>query len=385
MYYRLGAARYALVTTDRGLILRKAGGAQGPRVGDTKVENGVTYRLNQHSRWERVKNAAAPGQMSLFGGLPTIQDEPSRNQQQNQIDSQIQPFPPVLDEDGDVDLYETAVKGLEIYENKLKSQVNHFVLQHKQKMDGMTLKELESHDYEPEFESYFYDNVETLGSQIGSAIGIESNNNFERDFVDACSDSETIDNFFQNCLSELDNHREKQIEARESQIDSVIDENHNDFQSFVDEAVENVESLQDWALAKESINKQYENAVQDLTKKITQLSGDGPGDAVNVLAEIRDSGLSQYSDDEWDDLDESEDVDPSDIGDEYYDRFIDLANEVDVDGSKEQAILLYKKHYSDVLQNGRTAIMNASGTKAHIDEFEENMSDAYNAFVNFEN
>lgn len=384
MYYRLGTARYALVTTDRGLVLRKAG-AQGPRVGDTKVENGVTYRLNQHSRWERVENAAAPGQMSLFGGLPTIQDEPSRNQQQNQIDSQIQPFPPVLDEDGDVDLYETAVKGLEIYENKLKSQVNHSVLQHKQKMDGMTLKELEAHDYESEFESYFYDNVETLGSQIGSAIGIESNNNFEGDFVDACSDSEPIDDFFQNCLSELDNHREKQIEARESQIDSVIDENHNEFQSFVDEAVENVESLQDWASVKESINKQYENAVQDLTKKITQLSGDGPGDAVNVLAEIRDSGLSQYSDDEWDDLDESEDVDPSDIGDEYYDRFIDLANEVDVNGSKEQAILLYKKHYSDVLQNGRTAIMNAFGTKAHIDEFEENMSDAYNAFVNFEN
>lgn len=62
MYYRLGTARYALVTTDRGPILRKAG-ADGPRVGDTKVEGGTTLRFNQNHRWEKVESVA-PGQLS---------------------------------------------------------------------------------------------------------------------------------------------------------------------------------------------------------------------------------------------------------------------------------------------------------------------------------
>jgi hypothetical protein len=62
VYYRLGTARFALVTTDRGPILRKAG-ADGPRVGDTKVEGGTTLRFNQNHRWEKVESVA-PGQLS---------------------------------------------------------------------------------------------------------------------------------------------------------------------------------------------------------------------------------------------------------------------------------------------------------------------------------
>ena len=81
MYYRLGTARYALVTTDHGLVLRKSG-AQGPRVGDTRVQGGMNQRFNENHRWENVENAAAPGQMSLFGGLPTVQDQPQVQPQQ---------------------------------------------------------------------------------------------------------------------------------------------------------------------------------------------------------------------------------------------------------------------------------------------------------------
>lgn len=59
---RLGKTLYRPVTTDRGLILRKAG-ADGPRVGDTKVEDGTTLRFNQNHRWEKMENVA-PRQLS---------------------------------------------------------------------------------------------------------------------------------------------------------------------------------------------------------------------------------------------------------------------------------------------------------------------------------
>jgi hypothetical protein len=45
----------------------------GHNEGDTKVENGVTYRLNSHSRWERV-DAAPAKQKSQKKVVPEIKD-----------------------------------------------------------------------------------------------------------------------------------------------------------------------------------------------------------------------------------------------------------------------------------------------------------------------
>lgn len=45
-------------------------------VGTTKTEGGITYRLNQNHRWEKVEGAAAPGQLGLFD-LPVVQNEPA--------------------------------------------------------------------------------------------------------------------------------------------------------------------------------------------------------------------------------------------------------------------------------------------------------------------
>jgi hypothetical protein len=44
-------------------------------VGDTKVKNNITYRLNKNHRWEKVGRATSPGQTSLFD-LPIIPDTP---------------------------------------------------------------------------------------------------------------------------------------------------------------------------------------------------------------------------------------------------------------------------------------------------------------------
>lgn len=44
-------------------------------VGDTKVKNNITYRLNRNHRWEKVGRATSPGQTSLFD-LPIIPDPP---------------------------------------------------------------------------------------------------------------------------------------------------------------------------------------------------------------------------------------------------------------------------------------------------------------------
>lgn len=44
-------------------------------VGDTKVKNNITYRLNKNHRWQKVGRATSPGQTSLFD-LPIIPDTP---------------------------------------------------------------------------------------------------------------------------------------------------------------------------------------------------------------------------------------------------------------------------------------------------------------------
>jgi len=67
-YYTLNGISYVpFICPIRGIALRKAArkrvaspgqmslfGSNGPKRGDTKVVNGVTYQLNQHSRWERT-------------------------------------------------------------------------------------------------------------------------------------------------------------------------------------------------------------------------------------------------------------------------------------------------------------------------------------------
>jgi hypothetical protein len=67
---KINAAIYLPEYRGGALVLCKAA------VGSTKTEGGVTYRLNQNHRWERVGDAAAPGQMGLFD-MPVVQDEPT--------------------------------------------------------------------------------------------------------------------------------------------------------------------------------------------------------------------------------------------------------------------------------------------------------------------
>ena len=52
------------VDTNQGLVLRKAA------VNSTKVKNGVTYRLNEHHRWERVNNAVGSKMLSIPADQP---------------------------------------------------------------------------------------------------------------------------------------------------------------------------------------------------------------------------------------------------------------------------------------------------------------------------
>jgi hypothetical protein len=71
-YFRIDGALYAPVITGGALMLCKAA------VGSTKTQGGITYRLNQNHRWERIKEA--PGQMRLFD----TPDQPTQPTQQNQ-------------------------------------------------------------------------------------------------------------------------------------------------------------------------------------------------------------------------------------------------------------------------------------------------------------
>lgn len=84
--FTLGGMRWIPVFDPvRGIVLQKAGrrikvapGQLGlfapdtPKEGATKVENGITYRLNANSRWERADKAP----VSRKQKLQVIQDEP---------------------------------------------------------------------------------------------------------------------------------------------------------------------------------------------------------------------------------------------------------------------------------------------------------------------
>jgi hypothetical protein len=93
--YLNGIAYTAHPSEEHGIVLRKAGRRRAPspgqlglfgghNEGDTKVEDGVTYRLNSNSRWERMDKPKASGKPS--GGkmkaekpaiVPVVEDEPA--------------------------------------------------------------------------------------------------------------------------------------------------------------------------------------------------------------------------------------------------------------------------------------------------------------------
>jgi hypothetical protein len=93
--YLNGIAYTAHPSEEHGIVLRKAGRRRQPspgqlglfgghNEGDTKVEDGVTYRLNANSRWERMDKPKASGKPS--GGkkkaekpaiVPVVEDEPA--------------------------------------------------------------------------------------------------------------------------------------------------------------------------------------------------------------------------------------------------------------------------------------------------------------------
>jgi hypothetical protein len=73
--YLNGIAYTAHPSEEHGIVLRKAGRRRAPspgqlglfgghNEGDTKVEDGVTYRLNSNSRWERMDKPKASGKPS---------------------------------------------------------------------------------------------------------------------------------------------------------------------------------------------------------------------------------------------------------------------------------------------------------------------------------
>jgi hypothetical protein len=79
--YTLAGVPYVPVVTTSGIVLRKAGRRRqvspgqlglfdGPSEGDTKVENGITYRLNANSRWEREDKPDKPKEI-----VPVIKKE----------------------------------------------------------------------------------------------------------------------------------------------------------------------------------------------------------------------------------------------------------------------------------------------------------------------
>lgn len=73
IYTLLGVPYEPVECPKRGVVLRKAArrrsspgqmslfGSNEPKQGDTKVIDGVTYQLNQHSRWERTDKAKVKG------------------------------------------------------------------------------------------------------------------------------------------------------------------------------------------------------------------------------------------------------------------------------------------------------------------------------------
>ncbi|MDA0867248.1 MAG: hypothetical protein O2890_12700, partial [Cyanobacteria bacterium] len=85
-FFTLGGYRWVLAAVPgRGIVLQKAGrrrvapGQLGlfapdtPKEGATKVERGITYRLNRNSRWERADKPPAPAKQKL----QVLQAEPA--------------------------------------------------------------------------------------------------------------------------------------------------------------------------------------------------------------------------------------------------------------------------------------------------------------------
>ena len=88
IYTLLGVPYVAVLDPERGIVLRKAArkrvaspgqmslfGSNDPKEGDTKVENGVTYRLNQHSRWERADKAKGKAKAKPKAVVPVVEEK----------------------------------------------------------------------------------------------------------------------------------------------------------------------------------------------------------------------------------------------------------------------------------------------------------------------
>jgi hypothetical protein len=280
MYYRLGFARYALVATDHGLVLRKAG-AQGPRVGDTKIENNVTYRFNQHSRWERVENAAAPGQMSLFGGLPTVQD-------QTHMPAAQAPAAPA----SHADMVHSAMAAH-------RGQIDALVAAHKGRIDGMNLAQLYDHVPDVEYDDYHVDSVNGLDAQIKGSVDPAHHQQIDKHFDDAYNKHKNFG--YDGHVKELEKHHGKRIEAVEKQVEATKDKHLNGFQAFVDDTVsdEKISTLEEWNAAKDALGQKYKETLKAATSEITNLAGgsDLLDDFIEELHDAYKSALDEYSDD----------------------------------------------------------------------------------------
>lgn len=88
IYTLLGVPYVAVLDPVRGVVLQKAArkripspgqmslfAGNDPKEGDTKVENGVTYRLNQHSRWERTDKAKKANKAKPKVVVPVVEEK----------------------------------------------------------------------------------------------------------------------------------------------------------------------------------------------------------------------------------------------------------------------------------------------------------------------
>jgi hypothetical protein len=85
--YTLAGVPYVATTTPQGVVLQKAGrvrspspgqmglfAGRSPRVGDTKVDDGVAYQLNRNSRWVRADKGK--GMAAKPAAIAVLRDEP---------------------------------------------------------------------------------------------------------------------------------------------------------------------------------------------------------------------------------------------------------------------------------------------------------------------
>jgi len=93
IYTLMGIVYTPVIDPVRGIVLRKAArkraaspgqmslfGSNEPKQGDTKVVDGVTYQLNQHSRWEKTDKAKGKGQNKPKAVVPVVEEKSENTQ-----------------------------------------------------------------------------------------------------------------------------------------------------------------------------------------------------------------------------------------------------------------------------------------------------------------